>query len=136
MGAGEREGCMMWKRLTMHPPAACLRTSYMSLGLVMLMKSNQHTLITANSPFYVSKGLSFFFFFPLSTTSTTSSIIRPQMVFFPKRPLLFQLRMILLKPCLTNSMWKLGQKGFTSRFTYGIEQSQSVALPCLSFFTQ
>lgn len=88
------------------------------------------------SPFlalYVSKGLSFFF--SPSTASFTSYSFGPQMLCVPKRPLLFQLRMLLLKPGLATSMWKPGQKDFTSRFPHGIERCPSATPLCLSFFT-
>ena len=149
VGAGEREWCTTWKSLTiafsqgysflLHPPAACLATLCMSLGLVMLMKTNQHTLVTGLSGKLPLSQLFLHLricpFFSPSAASITFYSFRPQMLFFPKWLLLFQLRMMLLKPGLAMSMWKLGQKGFTSRFLHGIEQCPSVTLLCLSFFT-
>lgn len=88
-----------------------------------------------NSPFsalYVSKDLSLFFFiyclYYFLQLQTSNAV-------FPKRTLFFQLRMMLLKPGLATSIWKLGQKGFTSRFLHGIKQCPSVTLLCLSFFS-
>lgn len=53
-GAGKRSGKDLplpsaKATLLLHPPAACLGTSCMSLALVMLMKSNQHTPVTGLS---------------------------------------------------------------------------------------
>lgn len=131
----------LWPRLLLSTAPTCS----MSQGLMYVSrfsdadeKQPTHTCnrtLRQTSPFsalYVSKDLSFF---SPSTASTTSYSFRPQMLSFPRWPLLFQLRLLLLKPGLATSMWKLEQKGFTSRFPRGLEQCPSATLLCLSFFT-
>lgn len=149
MGAGERERCMTWERPTIafsqsysflpHPPAARLGISCMSLGSVMLMQSSTRTLITGLSG---TLPLPQFFTCPRICPFSPSIYclhyfitFRPQMLFFPKWPLLFHLRTVLLKPGPAMSTWKLKQKGFNSRFPHGIKQRPSVTVLCLSFFT-
>lgn len=82
---------------------------------------------------FVSKDLGFFhsfnclyYFLQLQTSNN---------VFSQVDSAVFQVRVMLLKPGLQTSMWKLRQKGVTSSFPHGIKQCISVALLCLSFFT-
>lgn len=107
VGAGKRDWCMTCKRLPiafsqgypflLHPPAVCLGTSCMSLGLV--------TLLCPRIWGFFHSLYCLYYFLQLQTSNNGFSQVDSA---------IFQIRMMLLKPGLPIGMWKLRQKGVTS----------------------